>query len=88
MQVEEIAKIDGIDVLFVGPWDLGNNIGHPVQGEFDSELMAAIARIRKAAQDAGKKSGIYCPDSSVARRFADQGFQMVRWSPRPRRGGI
>lgn len=75
--VEEIAKIDGIDVLFVGPWDLGNNLGFPVQGDFSPELKEAIERIRVAAKDAGKKSGIYCPSGDVARKFADQGFQMV-----------
>lgn len=78
-QVEEIAKVPGIDVLFIGPWDLGNNIGHPVTGDFSPELQTAIARILKAAQDAGKKSGIYCPNGEFARRYADQGFQMVSW---------
>ena len=75
--MEAIAKVEGIDVLFVGPWDLGNNIGHPVLGDFDPELKEAISRIRKAANDAGKKSGIYCPNGDVARRYADEGFQMV-----------
>lgn len=75
--VEEIAKIDGIDVLFVGPWDLGNNLGFPVQGEFAPELKAAIERIRQAAKAAGKSSGIYCPSGETARKFADDGFQMV-----------
>lgn len=77
--MEEIAKVDGIDVLFVGPWDLSNAIGHPiVDGKFSPELEDAIEKIRKAAQDAGKKSGIYCPNGDSARRFADKGFQMVR----------
>jgi len=75
--VEEIAKVDGIDVLFIGPWDLGNNIGHPVTGKFAPELEEAIARILKAAQAAGKKSGIYCPSGDVARQYADMGFQMI-----------
>lgn len=26
--VEEIAAVDGIDVLFIGPFDLGNNVSH------------------------------------------------------------
>lgn len=76
-QVEEIAKVEGIDVIFIGPYDLGNNIGHPVQGEFDPELKAAIAKILKATQDAGKKSGVYATSGDQARLYADQGFQMV-----------
>ena len=75
--VEQIAAVDGIDVLFVGPWDLGNNLGYPVQGEFAPELKEAIERVRVAAKSAGKKSGIYCPNGDFARRYADQGFQMV-----------
>ena len=75
--VEEIAKVDGIDVLFVGPWDLGNNIGHPVKGDFDPELKEAIARVQKAAKDNGKSSGIYCPSGDSARGYVDQGFNMV-----------
>lgn len=29
-EVENIAAVDGVDVLFVGPFDLGNNIGRPI----------------------------------------------------------
>ncbi|KAL1862216.1 hypothetical protein Plec18170_001041 [Paecilomyces lecythidis] len=75
--VEEIAKVPGIDVLFVGPWDLGNNIGRPVLGAFHDELSAAIERIRKAAADAGKRSGIYCVGGEAAKKYADQGFHMI-----------
>ena len=65
-------------MLFIGPWDLGNNLGYPVQGDFAPELKAAISRILKAATDAGKKAGIYCPSGEFARRYADEGFHMVR----------
>lgn len=77
VQVEEIARVPGIDVLFVGPWDLGNSIGYPVTGEFHPELEATIERIRKAAEAAGKKSGIYCANGEAAKKYADQGFNMV-----------
>lgn len=78
-QVEEIAKVPGIDVLFVGPWDLGNNIGRPVLGAFHDDLNAAIERIRKAAVDNGKKTGIYCAGGEFAKKYADQGFHMVSY---------
>jgi len=75
--IEEIARVDGIDVLFIGPYDLGNNIGHPVTGEFEPELKEAIETIRKAAAAAGKSSGIYCGSGEQARMYADQGFNMI-----------
>jgi 2-keto-3-deoxy-L-rhamnonate aldolase RhmA len=77
IQVEEIAKVPGIDVLFIGPWDLGNNIGRPVLGAFHEDLEAAIERIRKAAVDNGKRAGIYCVGGPAAKKYADQGFHMV-----------
>lgn len=77
-QAEEIAQVPGIDVLFVGPWDLGNNIGRPVMGTFHPDLSAAIERVRKAATAHGKRAGIYCVGGEAAKKFADQGFHMVR----------
>lgn len=72
----------GIDVLLVGPYDLGNNIGRPALDKFHPELEAAIERIRKAAVDNGKRAGIYSPTSEMARKFAEQGFHMVRYPKR------
>lgn len=76
--VNEIAAVPGIDVLLIGPFDLGNNIGHPIiDGHVAEELTAAIERIRKAAVDNGKKAGIYCTSGEEARKYADKGFHMV-----------
>ncbi|KAL9105271.1 MAG: hypothetical protein Q9227_009530 [Pyrenula ochraceoflavens] len=75
--VEEIAKVPGIDVLLIGPYDLGNNIGHPILGEVPQPLRDAIAKIRTAAKAAGKKAGIYSISGEQAKMYADEGFQMV-----------
>lgn len=81
LQIEDIAAVEGIDVLFVGPFDLGNSIGHPVRGGFDDELRAAISKVHESAVKAGKSSGIYCPDGKTARIYADAGFKMVNVTP-------
>ncbi|KAI1394409.1 Pyruvate/Phosphoenolpyruvate kinase-like domain-containing protein [Hypoxylon trugodes] len=76
--VEEIASVDGVDALFIGPFDLGNNIGHPVQkGVIGPELKTALARILAATRKAGKKCGIYCKDAQQAREFAGYGYDMI-----------
>lgn len=68
----------GIDVLFVGPYDLGNNIGHSIlHGTMHETLKEAIARIQVAAKVNKRCSGIYTTAGDQARQFADQGFQMV-----------
>jgi 4-hydroxy-2-oxoheptanedioate aldolase len=77
-QVRDIASVPGIDVLLVGPHDLGNSIGHPVlTSKYDPELQEAIAKIHEAAQEAGKWSAIYQGSGEGARAYADQGFNMV-----------
>jgi len=76
--IDAIAATPGIDVLFVGPFDLGNNLGHPiVGGAMHDELRAAIDRVHEAALRHGKKSGIYCTSGAQAREYADKGFHMI-----------
>ncbi|KAF5003051.1 hypothetical protein FDECE_10397 [Fusarium decemcellulare] len=76
--IDEIAAVEGIDVLFIGPFDLGNNIGHPIiDGVMTQELKDAIARVLAASQKAGKKTGVYCTGGEQAKLFADQGFDMM-----------
>ncbi|KAL8647421.1 MAG: hypothetical protein Q9226_006438 [Calogaya cf. arnoldii] len=76
--IEEIARVPGIDVLFCGPFDLGNNIGHPIlDGTMHDELKEAVAKIQRVAKENRKASGIYATSGEQAREYADQGFQMV-----------
>lgn len=54
---EEIAAVEGVDVLFVGPMDLSFSLGIPLQ--YDSpEFKAGLARVAGAARGAGKAAGI------------------------------
>jgi 4-hydroxy-2-oxoheptanedioate aldolase len=76
--VDEIAAVPGIDVLFVGPFDLGNNIGHPIiDGKMHDDLHAAISKVLIAANAAGKKAGIFCTSGEQSKRYADEGFHMI-----------
>lgn len=76
--VRDIASVPGIDVLFIGPFDLGNNIGAPVlDGVMADALKDAVAEIHEAAKEAGKVTGIYCTSGEQAREYADKGFRMI-----------
>eukprot|EP01117_Protostelium_nocturnum_P011311 TRINITY_DN4101_c0_g1_i1.p1 TRINITY_DN4101_c0_g1~~TRINITY_DN4101_c0_g1_i1.p1 ORF type:complete len:271 (-),score=104.07 TRINITY_DN4101_c0_g1_i1:71-883(-) len=76
--VEAIAAVDGIDVIFIGPIDLSNFLGHPLAyGEEHPKVTQAIDRILKAAHKAGKKAGIFTGNPEDAKRRAEQGFDMV-----------
>ncbi|KAI1148273.1 Pyruvate/Phosphoenolpyruvate kinase-like domain-containing protein [Nemania diffusa] len=71
--VEEIAEVPGIDVLFIGPFDLGNNIGYPIlDGVIRPELEQAIDRILAATNKAGKKAGFFASSGEQAKKYADK----------------
>ncbi len=60
--VAEIAAIDGVDVLFVGPTDLSHSLGVP--GRFDDPTyLDALDRVTAAAEAAGKAAGILLYDA-------------------------
>lgn len=75
--VREIAALPGVDCLLIGPFDLGNNIGHPILGEMHDELKAAINSIKDAAHAEGKKVGFYCTTGEQCRQYAEDGFDFI-----------
>jgi 4-hydroxy-2-oxoheptanedioate aldolase len=76
--VDAIAATEGVDVLLVGPFDLGNNIGTPIlDGKMAAKLIEAIDRIQAAAVKHGKATGIYCTSGEQSRLFAEKGFNMI-----------
>jgi 2-dehydro-3-deoxyglucarate aldolase/4-hydroxy-2-oxoheptanedioate aldolase len=56
-QVEEIAKVEGVDHLFVGPLDLSISLGVPAQ-YLHAKCVGALERVSAAARAAGKTWGI------------------------------
>lgn len=76
--IEQIAALDGIDGIFVGPYDLSTALGKPAQFE-DPEIQAAIARVLAACKAAGKLSFIYTGDLAKAREYLDMGFDSVTY---------
>lgn len=72
----EIAAVDGVDVLFVGPGDLSTNMGAMGNPNAD-HVQQAIASIGDAARAAGKAAGILAPARADAERYLQAGFTMV-----------
>lgn len=74
--VEDIAAVDGIDVLWVGHFDLTNFLGIP--GQFESKVYKdALKRVVKAGQKHGKGLGFMASDGSWARDYRQLGFNML-----------
>ncbi|WP_332775732.1 2-dehydro-3-deoxyglucarate aldolase [Polaromonas sp.] len=72
----EIAALDGIDCVFVGPSDLAAALGH-LGNAGHPEVQAAIAAVFADAKACGKPAGILAPVELDARRYMDMGATFV-----------
>lgn len=74
--VEEIAAVDGIDVLWVGHFDLTNFLGIP--GQFDDpRYLAALERIVAAGRRHKTGLGFMATDTKWATDYRRHGFNMI-----------
>ena len=77
--VEEIAAVDGIDVLWIGGFDLTASLGIP--GQFDTDVYReAVMRIVAAARAAGKHVGMVCTSVEESRAMLTAGVTMIGYS--------
>jgi len=74
--VEEIARVPGVDVVFVGPRDLGHALGIPGQMDHPT-FREALGRVSRAAAAAGVAAGILAGSAEAAAQYADEGFTFV-----------
>src|SRR3546814_8794948 len=64
--IEEIAAVDGVDGIFIGPGDLSASLGHP--GElFHPEVVAAVEGAISRVAAAGKPAGVLTYDLEIGR---------------------
>ena len=72
----EIAAIDGVDAVFIGPSDLAAALGH-LGNAAHPEVQAAIAKLFDEVRAAGKPVGILAPVEADARRYLAMGATFV-----------
>jgi 4-hydroxy-2-oxoheptanedioate aldolase len=75
-RADEIAAVDGVDILFLGPGDYSILSGFP--GRFDDErILEAKRKVARAARNAGKDWG--CPVGSVqqAEQLMELGARLI-----------
>lgn len=75
-QLDEIAAVDGVDGVFIGPADLSASMGHlgnPGHPEVRAAIDGAIGRILAA----GKAPGILTVDEALARHYIALGARFV-----------
>lgn len=74
--VEDIAAVDGVDVLWVGHFDLSNFMGIP--GQFDHpDFLAAMKHVAQVAKKHGKIAGFMATDKAWIERAKTMGYSML-----------
>ena len=80
--IDDYLKVDGIDVLFLGPTDLSQSLGHP--GQLDHpDVLGAMDRVADAVVGSGKTLGIYAGSVDMTKRWLDRGARYFTTSLEP-----
>lgn len=74
--LDEIAAVEGIDALFIGPADLAASLGH-LGNPRHADVQAAIAHAKRRIDAAGKPAGIFALSPEDARDRIAQGFRFI-----------
>ncbi|OZI41364.1 2-dehydro-3-deoxyglucarate aldolase [Bordetella genomosp. 5] len=74
--VDQIAAVEGVDGVFIGPSDLAAGLGH-LGNPGHPEVQATIRHLYERVSAAGKAVGILAPVEADARRYIDMGIHFV-----------
>lgn len=74
--IEAIAAVEGLDAVFIGPYDLSASMGKTGQVE-DAEVVAAIERVRIACQQNSLALGYFAVDAGGVRPYMEQGYNLI-----------
>jgi 4-hydroxy-2-oxoheptanedioate aldolase len=76
--VEAIAGVRGLDMLYIGPSDLGQSMGREGRmDQTDPVVVAAIDKILATAKAKGLKAGIFCTSPEYSKQMFAKGFDLV-----------
>lgn len=74
--LDEIAAIDGIDVIFIGPYDLSATMGAPGKVAYEA-IRDTVSAVLDTVQRHGKAAGIFTKNPAEARFYAQLGFRFI-----------
>ena len=74
--VAEIAAVEGVDGLFIGPSDLAASMGH-LGRQDHPEVLAAVEHCIRVVKAAGKPVGVNAFAEATARRYIDAGVDFI-----------
>lgn len=74
--LDAIASLDGVDALFIGPYDLSGSFGIPGQID-DPRVQDAIERVIAAGRKAGKPVAIFLATAEAAAKELARGVSIA-----------
>ncbi len=74
--VESIAKVDGVDCLWLGHFDLTNFMGIPAQFS-NPKYLAGVKKIVATARKYKRAAGFMASDEKWAQEYVDHGFNII-----------
>jgi 4-hydroxy-2-oxoheptanedioate aldolase len=78
-EYEKIADVPGVDILFIGPYDLSQALGIPGQIE-DPRVLGKMQEIIAVAKRKGKTIGVFADTLPQAQRWIAAGVQYIAYS--------
>ena len=74
--IEEIASVEGVDAVFIGPYDLSASL-NKLGRVNDREVVEAIDRVREACLEKGVGLGLHGLSIDELRNKTEQGFTLI-----------
>lgn len=77
--IDDILQVDGLDVIFIGPYDLSQSLGIP--GQVDSPvLLEKMQNITEKCKKKDKLVGTFVEDYSLAQKWINAGVTYIAFS--------
>ena len=74
--IDEITEIDGIDVIYIGTYDLSHSLGTP-DDIYSNEVMSVLEKTVIKIRDKGIACGVLAQSENDVVRWSSMGFQFI-----------
>lgn len=74
--IEAIARVDGLDAVFIGPYDLSASLGHPGDIEHPS-VVEALQHVSGVCRSVGMPLGYFGIDANAVAPYVKQGYTLI-----------
>ena len=76
--IEEICTVSGVDLVYLGIYDISQSVGLPGQLEHP-KVMDQVKACLRIIQTSGKMAGTFSRDIAACRSFREMGFHFVAY---------